>query len=267
MAQASVLKFESYKDYLKVALGELGSGSRARLAKHLRCHSSFVSQVLGGPQNFSLEQAVQIPAFFSMLPLEKDGFVLLVERERSGSRELRKYYSEKLSVLKAEANRIESRMSKQKRLSAENEAIYYSDWQFAAIHVLCSIPEFQSLETIAKRLGMKPEEAQRKVEFLIQAGFLENDDGQISRQRSRIHLPADSPFSLPGQVSWRLRTIDAIRSRVDRDLHYSLVLAVSQKDIEDIGEKILGFVESLEPIIEKSPEEDIVFLGLDYFRL
>ncbi|MEM7647383.1 MAG: hypothetical protein AAF203_10770, partial [Pseudomonadota bacterium] len=98
MVKITLFDYNDYREYMEFKLrsDQFGRGGKARLAQHLGCQPSFVSQVLKGKSSFSLEQAFKVNALFNHNPLEREYFMTLVEWDRAGSTELRTYFSQKL---------------------------------------------------------------------------------------------------------------------------------------------------------------------------
>src|ERR1700727_1723751 len=101
--KAQVFDFSEYKQYLADSLGGPRSrtGLRLAVARTLACQPTFVSQVLNGQAHFSLEQAEKISRFLQHTPEEREYFFLLLQRDRAGTRELEKYFLEKIEGIKA----------------------------------------------------------------------------------------------------------------------------------------------------------------------
>ena len=85
--------------------------------------------------------------------------------------------------------------------------------------------------------------------------------------KKSIHLPQESLLNNLNHQNWRnLASLD-IQKRNTKSLHYSAVHSLSLKDIDVLREKILKLVQESQGIVEKSAEEEIVCLCIDYFIL
>ena len=67
--------------------------------------------------------------------------------------------------------------------------------------------------------------------------------------------------------NWRHRAILSLGEDNDFDLHYSSVLVLSKKDSLKIKDLILEFIKEKEKILLPSPEEEMVALNVDYFKI
>lgn len=90
-----VFKFKSYKRFLNIALPSKGEnrGGRARLAAHLNCKPGFISLVLAGKSDLSLEHSLATAEFLKLSPEETKYFLILVQKDRASSARLKRYFA------------------------------------------------------------------------------------------------------------------------------------------------------------------------------
>ena len=84
----ALFEFRDYKAYLRQALErrrEHERGSQARLAESLRCQSAYLSMVLRGSADLSIEQADGVNVFLAHSAKESHFFLILVQRARAGT--------------------------------------------------------------------------------------------------------------------------------------------------------------------------------------
>ena len=91
----SVYEFLTYKAYLKYKTdNKLGHwGLKGKLAQHIGCQGTYLSQVLKGTAELSLEQAFLASDFFGHTEEEKKYFILLHQKDRAGNKDLKKFFS------------------------------------------------------------------------------------------------------------------------------------------------------------------------------
>jgi uncharacterized protein (TIGR02147 family) len=268
-ALVSVFEFANYKRYLSKVLSPSGRsrGQRSRLAEALNCQTAFVSQVMNGDVHFSLEHAVQISTFLKHTPEEQHFFVLLLQKERAGSKALRDYFENQMKEIIMRRQLIKERIHAQAALNAEAQMRYYSAWYYAAIHILISVPEFQTPDKIAMTLQLPLPLVISTLEFLMEHGLATVEKGRYRIGNTRIHLPSDSPIISKHHANWRMKAIQSMEQNDPQNLHYSLVISLSESDREIIRNMILKLVENTEPILKASPEEKVCFMGLDFFTV
>ncbi|RYZ98604.1 MAG: hypothetical protein EOP11_20440, partial [Proteobacteria bacterium] len=141
------------------------------MAQASGCNVTYVSQVLHGPRDFSLEQAEAASGYLGHGPEERHYFLLLVQKARAGTGALRAYFEGQLANMKAARLNLKARIGEGANLSKENQYTYYSSWIYAAVHVALSIPELQTATAIARYYNQKPGLIREVLAFLLKAGL------------------------------------------------------------------------------------------------
>lgn len=269
MKKTDLYQFQDYRPYLAIEFAGTGPsrGRRTLLAKHLRCQSSFLSQVFTARAHLSLEHALATSEFLHHSPDETKYFMVLLQKARAGSRALEIYFETELKKLGRDRDQIHSRIHSQSELSVEAQMTYYSTWYFAAIHVICALPKLQTAPEIASYLKLDISLIKEVLIFLEKQGFIFKKNGTYQIGSTRIHLAKGSP-SLPRHHSnWRMKAMAAVDQEKETDLHYSAVLGISKKDQKLFRERLLRLIEEFEPIIRESKEEVPVIWLMDLFSL
>lgn len=95
----SIFEYRSYKAYLRDWLAaDEKRGARTRLADAIRCHNGYVSQVLNGDAQFSLEQGELINRFLGHTKDQSSFLLLLIQYERAGTSTLKIHFDEQLNT-------------------------------------------------------------------------------------------------------------------------------------------------------------------------
>lgn len=268
-----IYQFSTYKDYLSFKLGPdgMGRGAKTQLADFLPCQSGFISQVLNGDAQFSLEHAIRIAKFLSLPPKEEEYFMLLVHFEKAGSPELQDYYKTLIGKRRKDKETIRGRINAEDGPSLEDQAKYYSNWVYAAVHMASLIPEINTIHDIANRLRVEIAVVNEAVDFLEKAQILKKVDGRLRSGKVRIHLDKASYLINKHHANWRVEALKAIdqnkQHNKQRNLHYSSVFAMSRDDFEKIRTMVLDHISSTEEVLRPSPEEDLFVMNIDFFRL
>lgn len=265
----SVFDFSSYKIYLRALCGQKGtrSGLKSAIAVEARCSTTYVSHVLNGAQNFSLEQAERLNRLLKHSHEESHYFLLLVHRERAGTVSLREYYDRQIQEVQQSRRNIQRRLGKDEPLSGEDLSRYYSSWMYGAIHVALSIPRLQTASDLAKKLQIAEAKVRQILEFLTITGLARNNNGRFTIGPTHIHLGNKSVSIGKHHTNWRMRAIDSLNYETTQDLHYSAAVTLSQQDVEKIRDYLLGVIQAAADTIEKSKEEKIYCLAMDFFNL
>lgn len=258
-----------YRDYLTQKLGPEGSrtGLRKKLAAHIPVHTSFVSQVLKGRAEFSLEQAEAINAFFNHTDDEGEYFILLILKERAGSPSLKKRFNQKIQKMRDERLNIKGRLQVQDEISQKDRERFYSSSLYGAAHILTSIPGYQSIDDLANALKLSRQQMQTIVEFMLRIGVLKEENGQLEPGQHHVHLGNESELILKHHSNWRLHSMNALQVLDRDDLHYSACLSLTHEDAFRVKESILQNLKSNVEIISKSKSEVAYVMNLDFYKL
>jgi len=267
---ANIYDYLDYRDYLNswidTAVGG-GHGLKKKMAEHLNCQGTFVSQVLHKVAHFSLEHGYKMNSFLEHGAEEADFFMLILLYQRAGNEEVRGYFRTKIeTVLKNRLvlkNRIQTKVS----LSPEDQNRYYSAWYYGAIRLLITIPGFQTKTQITSRLNLPAKTVSDTLDFLIKVGLLTEKDGRYSPGELHLHLGNDSPLISKHHTNWRLLALNSLATERPADLHYSLGVTLSKEDIVKLKARIVDFIENIQTVVRPSPPETLCGFCIDWFEI
>lgn len=263
-----IFDYKNYKTYIHERIDSSpskGRGIKLKIAEHLNCQSAFVSQVLNGNPDFSLEQGVKLNDFFSHNKEEARFFLLLLQLNRAGSKDLKDFFESEIEDVLEKRSDLKNRIDIKKSLKAVDQQVYYSSWHYAAIHMLLAIPEFQRAEAIVKRLHLTREKTGEILDFLERTGLAVKKGSHYEIGVTRIHLTKDSPQIQRHHTNWRLRAIEAIDHNLNKNLHFSALFSMGAKDVPVVKEMLIKAIEEARKVIRDSPEEDLQCLCIDFF--
>lgn len=266
----SLFRSKSYKQHLLDAEKSglvAAKGFRSKLAEAAGCNSPFVSHVLNGAAHFSPEQALRISLFLGHEDDETKFFLLLVQYERAGTADLRAFHEKQISAILDSRTVVKNRLKVKEKLTLEDKVRYYSSWEYAAAHVLLTISDFQTLDTVAERLKIPRVRAQQVLVSLTQMGLVRKKQDRYEVTESRIHIGTDSELVFQHHTNWRLKVLPALAAKGIHDLHYSSAVTISKEDAKKLQSLTLDFLARINPIIDASPAEDIYSFCLDFYRL
>jgi uncharacterized protein (TIGR02147 family) len=237
------------------------------MAGAIPVHTTFVSQVLKGRAEFSLEQAESINAFFGHTEDEGEYFILLLLSERSGSTKLKSRFDRKIRAMREEHLNIKNRLNAESEISAKDREKFYANYIYSAVHVLSAIDEFKTAEKLAAALKISRERIQEVVEFLLKIGVLAEEKGKLQPGVRHIHLGTDSELILKHHSNWRMHAISNMQFLDRDDLHYSACLSLSVEDAFKVKDMILETLKKNVDVISKSKEEVAYVLNFDFYKL
>ena len=270
MADLSVFEFDSYKDFLRHRAGpkDKRSGVRMKMAEAMSCQSAYVSQVLYKDAHLSLEQAEKLSELFGLSGEEEHLLLLLVQLERAGTKSLTEYFRKQIEATKQKNIDLKEKLKAKAELREEQKRVYYSAWDYMAVHVATGIAQLQSTEALAQRFGLSRHRAREIVDALFEAGLLRRDGDRLQRLESDLYLHRDSPWIANHHANWRLKAVQSLQSEHRaQDLHYSGVVTLSEKDFEKVKAVFAEALKNAIGIVKESPEEIPAAIAFDVFRL
>jgi uncharacterized protein (TIGR02147 family) len=140
--ESAVFEFTNYKSFLEKALSE--RGQKKALAEFIPCQTTFLSNVMAGEANLSLEHAIRTCEFLNLNELESHYFMLIVHYGKAGTRLLEKYYLKQIEGIQKNQRKISSHIAPHETLPLQEQVTFYNSWLYVAIHILCAVSEFQS---------------------------------------------------------------------------------------------------------------------------
>lgn len=266
----SLFNFKDYKLFLKAVEAERASvqrGFRSRLSEVLNCQNAYISQIFNTHSHFSLEQGFKISVFLKLSASETKYFLLLIERARAGTKELAQHFSKDIEAMRETHFNVTERLPEAKTLSLEDRATYYSSSLYASIHIITTIPEFRSTESIATALKIPLSEAKEMILFLLSCGLLEEKKGQLIPGGAQIHLPKDSAHVRQHHTNWRLTSINHLSRKREDSVHYSTVSSLSLEDAEKLKKKFIEVIVDYIEAVGPSKEETLYNFNLDFYEL
>jgi uncharacterized protein (TIGR02147 family) len=269
MTEKNIFEFSSYKTYLEQIFGgkQVRTGARKKAADWIGCHTAYLSLVLNGEANLSLEQAFRLNDFLGHDPDEREYFLTLVQLERAGTKDLESYFKEKIHQQILARSTIRGRLKSEEGLSHADQAIYYSKWYYACIHVLISIPEMQSRTALANHLHLPISVVSEVLDFLEKRGLAVVKEGRYQIGPRHLHLPENSPYIGKHHSNWRQRALLSLDLPQKNDLHYSVVVTLSQQDAVKLRESMMDLIKSNMEIVSDSKEECAFGFSMDYFQV
>ena len=150
----------------------------------------------------------------------------------AGLKDYRESLRERIKALKKKQENLPHQFKLACIGDPEREATYYSSWVDSALHILSTIPGYQT--------------------ELAMAEF--------------IHLPKTSPMNSVQNGNWRSRAVLRSQDNATENLHYTVVQSMSMTDFEAIKELLFDFLARYKRVADPSKEEEAYCLCLDFFQ-
>lgn len=272
MKNKSELNIYSYKSYRKfinawIEVQERPRGLMRKLGEVARCETSHVSRVLSGQLEFTMDQAFRIIKFINLRELEQKYFLKLVEFERSGDSDYRKLLENDLKEMIESQQNLAKRFQETTVMTEGRELFYYSSWHWSAIHIIVSIPEYQTATAISKKLGLEENFVQVCLVTLENFGLIKNENDRWKMTNKHIHLSKNSPMNSVQHSNWRQRAVLKTQDPDHKGLHYTVVQSLSREDYEKLRDLWLDTLDKYRATANPSKEEELVCLTLDFFKI
>lgn len=259
-------EFTDYKAYLR-ARANAEWGAISKLADAAGCQRSYLSRVLGSEVHLTMDQAFGISEYLKLSENECSYFLGLVEMARAGTPGYRRRLEANLKRLRHEYNDLQKRVARPAAAQSAKEFTYYSTWIYSAVHIIASIPEYQTSATIAKRLQLPVEMVERTLNELQEWGLTKFQDRRWRFGDQEIHVTKASPLSVLHHTNWRQRAVLDAQIGAADSIHFSVVQSVDRAAWKHIRAQLLLFIEDAARVARPSQEEILICLATDLFEV
>lgn len=242
-----------------------GYGEAKNMAGAIGISSVLMSQILNGDREMSLEQAEKAARYMGCTEEETRFFLLLVTRERAGTASLRRLLDEAIDAQKRNFQNWNKFLRGKAELPQEAKAEFYSSWTYAAIHLLTEMPEFQTAEAIADRLGLDLEVTEARLRFLVKHGICVKDGDRYKQSSSSIYLPR-GPYSRSFHTQRRLLALERYERNL-KDFYFSGFYAVSADAFQRFKDELARTIQTYSEEAAASKAEDLFCVNVDAFRV
>jgi uncharacterized protein (TIGR02147 family) len=266
-----IFAISNYRDIIRqyVKSNKNERGYQKILAKAAGCQPSYLSQVLNSHVHLTPDQGGGFCDFWGFDEDETDYFINLILLERSSSGYLKRNLERKISELREKKLNFSERFKKMENAleTMETNVLveYCSSWYWVAVHVLLTIPGYQSPEKIASHLGMSEGFVKKCLERLVEMNIIAKTEDGWQPLKENLHIPKESPLLISYHTTWRQQALRRIQNYEKDDVHYTAVHSLSVKDYEKLRNKIIDLIDESRHIVVPSKEEMLVCFLCDFF--
>jgi hypothetical protein len=259
---------ENFKDLVNNCVPSLNErGIFAKIAKYLNVTNVYINQIFKGDKHLSFEQGALVAEFFGFTPLQTQYFMHLLGLEKAGHFKLISYHKNQLSQIRQQSKKIASRVKNSQTMSLENQAIFYSDWRYAAFQIACALPNINSVANLVETFRVSEKEATRILNFLLENGLVISEKDHLRMGLSHSHLDKDSPLISSHHKNWRVFASER-SAHIDNDeLMYTAPMVISRKLSKEFRASLLQLIQEFVMKTEGCPDEDLRVLTIDFLRL
>ena len=256
----------------KVALNSLADEKRKsikgfsrKLAEYLNVHPTLISQILNADKDFTEEQMLSVCEFMGIAKLESQYLLILLQKERAGSKKLKDYFDELKLQIRKESLQLSKRVTKDRQLTEAEKAIFYSNWTYSAVQLLSTLEEKITFERVCEKLNLAPQRAREILDFLKYIQLVKEENGNLKPGAVSTHLEKSSPFLIKHHTNWRLKAIQAAENLSDQELMYTANFSISEKDFSRLREELVKTIQKFLTLVKDSPGEQIAQFNMDLF--
>jgi len=269
----TIFDFDDYKRFVDGRIRDYPSGGRGvfkLMAEAMKVPRSTLSQVFNGERDLTFEQAIDLTGFFELSTLETEFFMALVERSRAGNPRLRSFSEKKIDTLRQKSKTLAGRIPKKAVVTDKEKSVFYSEWYFSAIRLMCNIPEFESIPALSAHLGLPLGRTKQVVEFLVSCGLCVEEKDGFKMGPSTTHIGSDDPLVFRHHQNWRQQ---AIRRFVeypyleDDELCVTIPCTTSPETMAKLRKSLMDAVLKITEQIDASKEEHLAFVNIDLLRI
>lgn len=264
----NIFEYSDYKHLVTDLVAQMpkgGWGQFRLMAETLRVNSTVISQIFRGSRHLTPEQALTLAESFGFNDNETSFFLLLVQKDRAGTASLKKYYEAKEKSQRESSRQIKTRIQKHSVIKEEDKALFYSDWYYSGIRMLSALSTHNTIDEFADYFQLNRSITKKVVDFLLETGLCIEQDGKISVGPKSTHLDNKSPLVNSHRRNWHLKSMERMQGMHTEDLFYSAPMTLSEKDFEAIREELVAAISKVVKRVEKSDEEKLVCLNIDWF--
>ncbi len=265
----SIFDFVSYREYLANWIlsqpGE-GYGYKGRIASALGVSSSLISQMLNGQKTLTPDQISDLCDYLRLNEIESEYLHLLADFDRAANPRFRAKLSKQIGALQTKSREIGKRVPRNKELTDEQKAVYYSSWLYTGIRNLTAVPHIDQAHKIAEKLHLDLSVVNQVIRFLIENNLCREENGRLTYGPASTHVDRESPHVNRHHQNWRLRSIQEMEARRAEDLFFTSPMSLSKKACEEIRKLLPTVIQNVMQISGPSDSEQTACLNIDWFE-
>lgn len=267
--KSKLFEYQDYRRFLRQVLDHFSEsrGYKTKLANFIGCQPAYFSQVMAGTVELTPEQAERLCGFWELNEVESDYFFNLVLLGRAGTQNLKRRLERKLDEIRSYWKQQNATFGKPSVNEPSRASIYYSHWIHSAVHLLLTIPSFQTIPALAQHFQKEESEILSVVKELEAAGLVIKTENGWKATHVNIHAAEKDFFAEVHHKNWRTQGLEPRKSSHQAVVRYTSIHSLSKDDFATIKNLIEEMIKDSRSIIEPSPEEMAACLIIDYFGI
>jgi len=242
------------------------------LAEGIGVQKAFISQVLTDKANLNLDQAFQIAQHLNFNEEEKEYFLLIVEKERSGLASRKEELTKKIKEL--QKNFGGSKKSVQAHFldtekSEDFMREYFLDPYHSIVHVHLTVPEHvRNPFGLAEKLGLSRERLERifKVLHGLEVIEFEAKKKSVKVLKERLHTVDQNQLNANQQVLFRALSLERlITVQKDKRMAFNVTYSADAKTFAEVQKEFHIFIQKVGELVGSAPASEVYQLNFDLF--
>lgn len=262
----SIFEHASYIDVLREYLQIGDRGYQNRLAKAAQVHPSYFSRVLSEKVHLSPEQGFRLAQFWGLTEQERDYFENLILMARAGDPGYRAQLERRVKTARADALELQNRLSATPQETGEGN-IYYVHWLYSALHILLTVPGFQSASALAKRLLLPVGVVEAHLRQLAELGLVRLKGTHWEVTDKNVILSRANWMARLQHSNWRVKNLERLGGSFPNDISYTGIHSLSRADLEKLRARLREFFVETDALVRPSREETVAVFCADLYEL
>jgi uncharacterized protein (TIGR02147 family) len=269
----TIFEFDDYKKFVEARIRDYPSGGRGvfkLMAEAMKVPRSTLSQVFNGERDLTFEQAIDLAGFLELNVLETEFFMALVERSRAGNARLRSFSEKKIDAIRQKSKTLAGRIPKKAVVTDKEKSVFYSEWYYSAIRLLCALPQLDTIPALAAHLGLPIGRTKQVMEFLVSCGLCVQEKDSYKMGPSTTHIGSDDPLVFRHHQNWRQQAARRFMEYPyleDDELCVTIPCTTSPETMTKLRKLLMEAVLKITEQIDTSKEEHLAFVNIDLLRI
>lgn len=259
--------YTDYKTYLKDQVQQSGRGFITQLAAAAPCQRSYLSKVIHDNVHLTTDQTYNISFFLGHNSSEQDYFFSLVEYARASTKTYRDHLTRKLKSLRQENEDLSKILDRKVVNVTEKEAFYYSHFLPSCLHILSSLPQYQTAAEMGRALTVPESLVQQLLDQLENHGLVKKEKSKYLFVGESLHVSKNSPYVTFHHQNWRQQAIQASQKPNDQNIHYTNIQSMSIKAFLQLKDELLATIHRATSIAGPSEGQVVVGYLADLFLI
>lgn len=266
----NVFTYQNYKTFLKDFIKRnKHKGLISQIAEVCGCDRTYISQILKGKADLLPDHMIRLTHFLNLNESESDYLLHLLLKDRANSLSSKNLFETKLANARENASEISKRVKSKKDseeiISEEHKTLYYSNLLIPVIHTLTSIENFQTIESISKKLHCTETFVIQTLNLLEDMKLIHRSKDKFIHSGKNIYLKRDAAHIYSLHLQSRLEAVK--RSFNKEDIHFTNIFTIAKEDLEVVKSQIIKLIEDQRNTVHASGSQVACVFCCDFYSV